>query len=636
MPSSSNKLKRVALIQPSQHGGTLCVPVGLLSLASSIKPYGYEPIIIDFNIQVVRRTPNFFRESAEKILSYDPQVLGFTVMCNTFPSTLLIAEECKKMAPDIPIIFGGPEVSFEEVAVLETFKQVDIIVRGEGEITLGELLKALGEKKSFSDILGISYRGNGEVIRNPDRPFIMNLDDLPFLDFSLLSGVEGYDNWNVEAGRGCPFQCTFCSTCKMWKRNFRMKSPQRLVQELRQAYHLFKKNENSYVHLTHDHFLASRKRADEFLSLVARENIVWTCYSRFDTLDETLIKKLKQAGCRAIFLGIETGSPEMQKKIKKNLPLQKLPHVFKLLHENEVEATLSFIIGLPDETAAQINQTLLTALNARLVSPSIFFVNIFLFTFKKGSELYDNVKGKFKRAKFWDQGMSPLITGLPEERDLIENYPHIFPSFFYVENKEINLKTLQKIHFLFRFLIEFFPHATSILLDVCSLTPLQLSQRIIHFFEEENKEKAHKLAVLLSPHDFTAFMTFVIREARTQPQLMKALARELYDFDCYGRKLSDHLEIEPQNDEYFLTHGISGKILRMKKKLFDEVVEYLYWKGSPEIEEAKKRLIEILAIVPIPLEEQKLSRDLFDDATEGKMASEEKLRKTQKKLRPHL
>ncbi|MHC4181880.1 MAG: B12-binding domain-containing radical SAM protein [Planctomycetota bacterium] len=605
MPSPSNKLKRVALIQPARHGGSLSVPVGILSLASCIKPYGYDPIIIDFNIHVVHPTPNFFRESAEKILSYDPQVLGFTVMCNTFPSTLLIAEECKKMAPDIPIIFGGPEVSFEEVAVLETFKQVDIIVRGEGEITLGELLKALGGKESFSDIQGITYRKNGEIIRNPDRPFIKNLDDLPFLDFSLLSGVEGYDSWNVEAGRGCPFSCTFCSTCKMWKRNFRMKSPQRLVQEIRQAHHVFKKNENSYINLTHDHFLASRKRADEFLSLISRENIAWTCSSRFDALDEALIKKLKQAGCQAIFLGIETGSPEMQKKIKKNLPLQKLPHVFKLIRENEIAATLSFIIGFPDETVAQINQTLLAALNARIASPS-FTIDIFLFTFKKGSELYGNVKNEFEHVKFWDQGVSPLVTDLPVERSLIENNHHIFSSFFFIENKEISLKTLQKIRFFFKFLINFFPHATSILLDVCSLTPLQLSQRIIHFFEEENREEAHKLGALLSPRDFTVFMTFVIREALVCFPLMKILAKELYAFGLYGRKLSDHLEIEPQNDEYFLTHGISGKILSMKKKLFDEVVENLYWKASPEIEEAKKQLIEMLAIVPIPLEEQKL------------------------------
>lgn len=591
----------------------MSVPIGMLSLASYIKPYGYQPIIIDLNINVDCHTSNLFRESAEKILDSNPQVLGFTVMCNTFPSALLIAEECKKLAPRLPIIFGGPEVSFEEAAVLETFKQVDIIVRREGEITLVELLKALEKEKSFSDILGITYREHDRIIRNPDRPFIENLDDLPFLDYSLLPDLESYRGaGRVEAGRGCPFQCTFCSTCKMWKRSFRMKSPQRLVQEIKQVNYLFKKDEKSGVSLIHDNFLASRRFAGEFLSLMAHEKLTWTCSSRFDALDETLIKKLKKAGCRWVFLGVESGSPEMQKEIKKNLPLDRLPHVLKLLRENKIRLTLSFIVGFPNESESQINQTLLLALNSKRISPSLK-VAIFLFTFKKGSELYVKAKENIGQAEFWVQSVSPLVTDLPAEHVLIKKYPHIFPSFYRMEDKGVPLELLRKVHLVFMFLIEFFPRTASLLLDDLSLTPFQLSQKIIHFFKEETADEAYRERSLLSPHDFTAFITFVVRESRTSTQLMEILAEELYEFQCGGGKLSDYLTIVPRNDELILAQGISGKILVMKKKLFEEVVSNLYLEGPPEIEKAKKRLIEILAIVPAQLEEQKLIKGIFSD-----------------------
>ncbi|MHC4181879.1 MAG: B12-binding domain-containing radical SAM protein [Planctomycetota bacterium] len=605
------KLKRVALILPQQKGEkkeNYSVPVGLLSLASYIKPYGYDPIIIDLNIHFIESQGNpsgFFKKSAEKILSDDPQVLGFTVMCNTFPSALLIAEECKKLAPGIPIIFGGPEVSFEEADVLETFKQIDIIVRGEGEITLVEVLKAFEKEKSFSEILGITYREGNQIIRNLDRPFIKNLDELPYLDFSLLPDLKSYQSGYVEAGRGCPFQCTFCSSCKMWRRDFRIKSPQRLVQELRQAYHLFKKNEDSRIGLIHDNFLTSRKFANNFLSLMANENIAWTCSSRLGVLDETLIKKLKRAGCRAVYIGIETGSPEMQKMLKKNLQLNRLPQVLKLLIENKIEATVSFIIGFPNETESQINQTLLMAMNSKFIAPS-FIIQLHYFTFLKGSELYTNVKEKKEEIEFWATDISSLATALPAEGDLVKKYPYIFSSFYSVKYNNYSLRLLQRVRFFFVFLNRFFTHTILELFNVLSITPIQFGQRTIPFFKEGNNEDAHKLGSLLSPHDFTVFMTFIIREALIHPPLMKILAKELYAFGLYGRKLSDHLTIVPQNDEYLLTHGVSGKTMAMKKKLFDEVVENLYWKASPEIEEAKKKLIEILAIVPIPLEEQKL------------------------------
>ncbi|MHC4181888.1 MAG: B12-binding domain-containing radical SAM protein [Planctomycetota bacterium] len=471
----------MAFIQPPRKSCPLerALPLGLLSLASFIKERGYQPVFIDLCLFSIIRgnSSDYFRQMAQKILSYSPHVLGFGVMCSNMATALLIAEECKKLAPKIPIIFGGPEVCFEEVEVLKTFKQVDIIVRGEGEITLVEVLKALENKKSLSDILGITYRENSQIIRNPDRPLIEDLDQLPFLDFSLLPHLGMYEG-KIEAGRGCPFSCAFCATARVCRNKFRMKSPQRLAQELRKVHDIFKR---SYIGINHDNFLTSRKIADEFLSLIADGGIVWGCNSRLEALDEGLIKKLKQAGCRQIYLGIETGSSEMQKKIKKNLPLSRLPRVLEMLLQNKIDVSPSFIIGFPNEAESQINQTLLVALNSKCFFPAIT-VRIFLFTFLKGSELYARAKGKYE---YQESVISPLTTGLSAELALIKKYPHIFPSFYYIGNKGIESKVLQKISFLFIFLIRTYARPILSLLEYLSVTPFQLGKKMISYFDAE-------------------------------------------------------------------------------------------------------------------------------------------------------
>ena len=295
---------RIALVQMPQRDDEICIPLGILSQASFVKQY-HQPIIIDFNLLLKNKKirSSFIKDCAKTILKHRPNAIGLSVMCTTLPAALLVAEECKKIAPQIPIIFGGPEVTFEEEAVLKTFKQVDLIVRGEGEITLLELLNALEKRQPLSDIPGITYRENGGIIRTPDRPFIQDLDRLPYPDYSLLPHLEKYETGNIEAGRGCPFNCTFCSTCKMWKRHFRMKSSKRLIKEMLQQKKIFRERKDLHIPITHDNFLASKKAANKFLSQIKHKKIEWSCLSRLEPLGEALIAKLKKAGCSDIYIG---------------------------------------------------------------------------------------------------------------------------------------------------------------------------------------------------------------------------------------------------------------------------------------------------------------------------------------------
>ncbi|MBU0686834.1 MAG: B12-binding domain-containing radical SAM protein [Candidatus Margulisbacteria bacterium] len=462
------------------------IPLGLLSLATYIKQLGYQSEILDLGIIFENKkfSSRFFINAAKKILSSNPKSIGFNVMCNSLPGVLLIARECKKIAPEIPIILGGPEVSFDEIEVMKTFEQVDIIVRGEGEITLVEVLEVMRGKRLLENVQGITYRKEGKVIRNPDRLFIENLNELPFLDFSLIPHLEKYNALQIEAGRGCPFRCTFCSTCRMWKRNFRMKSPQRLIEEMQKALDYIKDNGWFDFHIVHDHFLASKKFAGEFLSGLKNKGIRWRCSSRLEALDEELIIKLKEAGCKRILIGIESGSKEVQEKIKKRLPLAKLKNVLEMLFQNDIFPFLTFIIGFPFENKSQMDETLKTALMSRIYCPSSL-VHISLFVYLKGSEIYCKNKEKFNNAEFLQTNVSSLVTSLPEEKTLVQKYPDIFPSFYRPIKKGKSYEFLEKICELYVFLIEAFPLTTILLCGYAGCSPLDFGKEIISLMDQD-------------------------------------------------------------------------------------------------------------------------------------------------------
>ncbi len=476
---------RVTLIQPP-HKSECAVPLGLLCLASYIKKYNHNTSIVDLNVVLKKHlfSPDYLKKVTKVLLGHQPDILGFSVICSTLPISLLIAEEFKRRAPHIPIIFGGPEVTFEEVELLKTFKQIDLIVRGEGEITLVGVIKALEDGLDLSKILGITFREGDKIKRNADRPFIDDLDSLPKLDFSVLPHFEKYNKGTLEAGRGCPFHCTFCSTSKMWKSTLRMKSAQRLAKELRRINSIFKKRGDFIIDVSHDNFLASKKVVNEFLPLVANKGFAWGCSSRLDQLDRELIIKLKRAGCQYLFIGIESGSPAIQKKIKKKLPIRRLPNMLDMLYRNDIGATLSFIVGFPGEKKSQINQTLRMALASR-THVCFPLVQVHQFCFLKGSELFYKAKKNALQCQF-RQGQadfSPFSTDLSSENVLIREYPHIFPSYYYLSEKDIPSEFIKKVCIAFCFMTLCFPFTTLLLTRRLSLQPIELCETIISFLE---------------------------------------------------------------------------------------------------------------------------------------------------------
>jgi radical SAM superfamily enzyme YgiQ (UPF0313 family) len=340
-------------------------PVGILSLAAVLEAKGLQPEVVDMNrvyfswLQDSNRDkPDFCRFAGDYFAGHDSDFYGFSTVCSSYPLTLRIASEVKRAHPKSVVVLGGPQASVVDVSTLRAFPWIDLVVRGEAEQTLPDLVDALGRNGSLATVSGITYRrdGNGEIVRNADAPVIMDLDALPFPAFHLFPDVRFSGYFPLELGRGCPFSCTFCSTNDFFRRRYRLKSPAHMIAEMRRVRETYG---ISSFELVHDMFTVDRKRVVEFCEalLESREQFTWGCSARTDCIDEELIALLARAGCRGIFFGIESGSPRMQKIIDKGLELNDSAERVRSCDKFKIKTAVSLMAGFPEETMADLRET---------------------------------------------------------------------------------------------------------------------------------------------------------------------------------------------------------------------------------------------------------------------------------------
>src|SRR5208283_2309553 len=215
---------------------TLSMPLGLLSLAAVLEAIGQQVDLVDFNYSLCNRElsldDNFYTNAADRIAALSPDLIGFSTMCNSYHITLRMAEAIRSRLPGVPVLFGGPQSSVVDKETLAAFPFVDMVLRGEAEQTLPQLIAEMSSGAGAYEVPGLTYRRDGRVVRNCDAPLIPDLDSLPIPAYHLFPhGLGGAPA--IDVGRGCPFACTFCSTSGFWKRRFRTKSIDRIVHEMR-------------------------------------------------------------------------------------------------------------------------------------------------------------------------------------------------------------------------------------------------------------------------------------------------------------------------------------------------------------------------------------------------------------------
>ena len=361
------------------------IPLGIGYLAAILEKNGYNVNVID--CQALKLTLN---EVENELHKRQPDIVGLTSTTLTYKPALEIIKVAKKALPNCLTIIGGSHVTFWDDEALEECPQLDVVVRKEGENTLLELVQRLEAGKGFGDVLGITYRKDGKIVKNADRPYIEDLDSLPYPAFHLfpLKQFNKYGNiiFPVMTSRGCVFWCEFCTAVRMFGRKYRMRSPKKVVDEIE---YLYKKYGEKQYTFYDDAFTVDQARTKEICNEILRRglNIKWDCETRVDMVTKDLLQKMKEAGCIAVWYGVEAGSQKVRDAMKKGISTQQTLNAFKWTQEAGLIAVASIILGFPGETreTAWESVKLLKKINPDEIG-------IYIATPYPGTPMYDHVK----------------------------------------------------------------------------------------------------------------------------------------------------------------------------------------------------------------------------------------------------
>ncbi len=416
------------------------IPLGLLSIMGCLKRDGIDDVhLMDLNCILQQRgegfSADFYDYVTQSLLDADYDLIGLSTSSTSFHHVISIAKRIKKRNPQITIIVGGPGPQTPSLApsILEAFPCIDYLIPGEGEITVSKLIHCIQEDKVPLDLPGVYFRYNGTTIMNEPNAFIENFDELPISDFASMNVdnyIYGYKNSesiiHIEQGRGCPFNCTYCSTCVFWHRHPRSKSVSRVLKEMDIMNELYSLDNFSLIN---DCFNSNQNYLLEFCKQMklAKKPYIWGCSLRVDIVTEETLDTLWDAGCRAFFAGIESGSERTQRLINKNLNLNHVVNILGYAARKGFHVRISFIIGFPEETREDLIETMKLHKNCLDIGVKESHVN--LLTPLHGSQLLESGKYELLFDGYGSTLNNNII--LDEHINYIQKYPQIFSPFYY-------------------------------------------------------------------------------------------------------------------------------------------------------------------------------------------------------------
>ncbi len=472
---------RILLVNPPSVNTkeSVVMPVGLASLATHVVKNGnIECQLHDLNLIFceTQSVDDCYKSLKDTASQFKPDVVGFTTLCNTYPLVLEYAKKIKD-AFNPTIVLGGVQATLTALATMEHFKWIDVIVKHEGEITFCEYIDALIENKSIQTVKGLVYRDGSTIKESPEREFIHNLDDLAEIDYNFLK-ISEYHKLNksisipIEIGRGCPFNCAFCSTSVMWRHACRMKSPLRVFEEMNNfnLKYGFKDFE-----LVQDNFTTKAKFVKDLCYLLKNNEYKWGCYSRCDLMTNELMQLMKNAGCNHVFYGVETGSESIQKKIGKNLKLGNKEEAIAMAIDAGLKFTTSYMIGYPEESLADIGETLRHALYDAASGAKRVLISIL--TPLPETKIFDLYQDSLVEPLMYNNEVSPLKYVSANMKNYVNKHRDIFTSFYFIEHPKLELNYLISLKSFILYIIDNYPKTFFV------LTHLQFTS-ILHLFNE--------------------------------------------------------------------------------------------------------------------------------------------------------
>jgi len=455
-------------------------PLGLAYIAGAIEKDGHSVKVLDCNIN--GWLTNAFEHVQREMESFKPDVIGMGAMITQYNFIKNLSKDIKKHYPEKKIILGGVITkSIPERIMKET--PIDILVINYGDRIIQEVLKTLGKKKSLKKVKGICFRDKGKVIINMPAPPIDDLDKLgiPFYDVFEVERYIQYNSYKrqgktirpfpIIASRGCPYHCTFCiSECFS-----RMRSTEHLFKEIDFLIKKYKVNE--FVFRDELSFLTEEK-VNTFCNYYHKNHysFSWTCVMRADRINESMIIKMKKAGCRYIGYGFESGSQKILNYMKKGITVEQILKVGELHKKYGLGFASGFIVGMPIETRETLDETLKLCIKMGATNSKLFEGNFptqfFFATPFPHTELYDEAikthKIKNLDKYFKELGDRYLLASTLD--DLLVN----LTKFSDDELLTLRWKMENKINFAY-----FKNHKTDCLKQVLSKSPLLALRSIL-------------------------------------------------------------------------------------------------------------------------------------------------------------
>jgi len=356
-------------------GGNFSIPLGAIYVATYSKEMGGHKVkVLDLNVSLKDRNANnplnIIREALEEAINdFRPNVIGFSgIFLSDEKWVLYCSGLVKSIDEDITTIVGGSFATIETDKALSG-AHIDYAVLGEGELIFKNILDCWPNHKMISKLKGIAFKENGRVIINEREQLIQDLDTIPMPDLSMVPLTlypknPAADSVNLCSSRGCPFNCSFCSTRKFWGRTIRYHSPARVIEEakrLRDAYGV------TDFGFCDDNFSLDSERlkiiCNKFEEEIkkSKKNFAWGCANglMIQTLNPELIRRMRKAGCRFISLAIESGSERVARDIiHKPIDYKKALEIRDAARNEGIFAAIFFIIGIPGEGLKDMYQTI--------------------------------------------------------------------------------------------------------------------------------------------------------------------------------------------------------------------------------------------------------------------------------------
>lgn len=405
---------KILLVQPyitsPDRNILLTEPLGLASLAAYIEQYDkYQVDILDLfalGYKQVKKAGNLYRRgesNKEKIIKtikeVNPEIVGFTCNFTAFiDDTLEIIKLIRKEIPEKMIIVGGAHPTMEAEKLLSKNPEIDLIIRGEGELTLKEVLDKYSTNKKYQDIKGVTYREENKVKSNPNRELIKDIDELPIpnrnkidmktyleLNKQSLPFTKQEPVASIMTSRGCPFNCIFCSTKMVWERKWRPRTAEKVVEEIEGLVNNFGIKE---IAIYDDQFLLDKKRVTEICELLIKKKLGITLSIPSGTsvwlANKELLVLMKRAGFYRLCFPIETGSKKTLEFIRKPINLKQARETIKMTNRLGFWTQGNFIIGFPYETKKEMRETIKYAYKSGLDYAVFYVAKPYA-----GSEMYD-------------------------------------------------------------------------------------------------------------------------------------------------------------------------------------------------------------------------------------------------------